>query len=150
MTAEEHNKTLATLYFVYGGIHGFTLIALLLLVFVAMATPAADLISPRLAAIGIVVFLVLLLIVGLFPLLVGYGFIKRKSWVKPLALTVAIISLVNIPIGTALGIYTFKFFRSDGGIKLYGGKASMTSEIELQDALHGAQPLVDLAKRVRR
>jgi len=150
MTAEEHNKTLATLYFVYGGIHGLTLVGLLLLVFVAMATPAADLISPRLAAIGIVVFLVLLLIVGLFPLLTGYGFLKRKSWVKPLALTVAIISLVNIPIGTALGIYTFKFFRSDGGIKLYGGKASMTSEIELQDALHGAQPLVDLAKRVRR
>ena len=149
MTAEEHNKTLATLYFVYGGIHGLTLVALLLLVFVAMATPAADLISPRLAAIGIVVFLVLLLIVGLFPLLVGYGFLKRKSWVKPLALAVAIISLVNIPIGTALGIYTFKFFRSDGGIKLYGGKASTASESELQDAMRGAQPLVDLAKRVR-
>lgn len=149
MTAEEHNRTLATLYFVYGGIHGLTLVALLLLVFVAMATPAADLISPRLAAIGIVVFLVLLLIVGLFPLLVGYGFLKRKSWVKPLALTVAIISLVNIPIGTALGIYTFKFFKSDGGIKLYGGKAGTASESELQDAMRSAQPLVDLAKRVR-
>jgi hypothetical protein len=149
MTTEEHNKTLATLYFVYGGIHGLTLVALLLLVFVAMATPAADLVSPRLAAIGIVVFLVLLLIVGLFPLLVGYGFLKRKSWVKPLASTVAIISLVNIPIGTALGIYTFKFFRSDGGIKLYGGKASTASESELEDAMRGAQPLVDLAKRVR-
>jgi len=150
MTAEEHNKTLATLYFVYGGIHGLSLVAVLLLVFVAMATPAADLISPRLAAIGIVVFLVLLLIVGLFPMLVGYGFLKQKSWVKPLALTLAIISLVNIPIGTALGIYTFKFFKSEGGVRLYGGKDSVTSEIELQDALHGAQPLADLANRVRR
>src|ERR1700687_4830704 len=145
MTAEEHNKTLATLYFVYGGIHGLTLVALLLLVFVAMATPAADLISPRLAAIGIILFLVLLLIAGLFPLLVVYGFLKRKSWVKPLSLTVAIISLVNIPIGTALGIYTSKFFRSDGGIKLYGGKSATAGEGDLQDALKGAQPLMSLA-----
>jgi hypothetical protein len=150
MTAEEHNKTLATLYFVYGGIHGLTLVALLLLVFVAKtATPAADLISPLWATIGIVVFLVLVLAVGLFPLLVGYGFLKRRRWVKPLAITVAIISLVNIPIGTALGIYTFKFFKSEGGVKLYGGKASTASENELQDALRGAQPLADLAKRVR-
>ena len=149
MTAEEHNKTLATLYFVYGGIHGLTLVALLLLVFVAMATPAADLISPRLAAIGIILFLVLLLIAGLFPLLVVYGFLKRKSWVKPLSLTVAIISLVNIPIGTALGIYTFKFFRSDGGIKLYGGKSATAGEGDLQDALKGAQPLMSLADRLK-
>ena len=149
MTAEEHNKTLATLYFVYGGIHGLTLIGLLLLVFVAMATPAADLISPRLAAIGIILFLVLLLIAGLFPLLVGYGFLKQKSWVKPLSLTVAIISLVNIPIGTALGIYTFKFFRSDGGIKLYGGKSATADEGDLQDALKGAQPLMSLADRLK-
>jgi len=32
MTAEEHNKTLATLYFIYGAMHGLTLAGLLLLV----------------------------------------------------------------------------------------------------------------------
>ena len=41
MTAEEHNKTLATLYFIYSGIHGLTLVGLLLLVLlVKFATPA--------------------------------------------------------------------------------------------------------------
>src|SRR6478672_5697988 len=111
MTAEEHNKTLATLYFIYSGIHGLTLIGLLLLVVVVkFTTPAAEVISTATVAIGIVTFVVLFLAVGLLPLLVGYGFRKRSGWVKPLGILVAIISLVNIPIGTALGVYTIKFF----------------------------------------
>src|SRR2546425_2450752 len=129
MTAEEHNKTLATLYFVYGGLHGLTLIGLLLLVFVVeLATPAGEAISGSWIVVGVVVFVVLLFAVGLLPLIVGYGLMKRKSWAKPLALVLAVISLINIPIGTALGIYSFRFLRSEGGIKLYCGKASATSE----------------------
>jgi hypothetical protein len=74
---------------------------------------------------------------------------KRRRWAKPLGVCLAIISLINIPIGTALGIYTLKFFRSKGGIKLYGGGTSTTSEGELQDALHGARPLMNLAERLK-
>jgi hypothetical protein len=151
MTAEEHNRTLGALYFVYGGVHGLTLLAMLLLVFVArLTTPLAELIATSWMIVGLIVFVILLLVVGLLPLLVGYGLRKRSGWVRSLALALAVISLLNIPVGTALGIYTFKFFKSEGGVSLYGGKDSVISEIELQDALHGAQPLVDLAKRVRR
>ena len=151
MTAAEHNKTLATLWFIYGAIHGLTVVGLLLLVFVAkLATPLAELIATFWIVVGIIVVAILFLVVGLLPLLVGQGLRKRSRWVKPLALALAVISLLNIPIGTALGIYTFKFFKSEGGVRLYGGKDSVISEIELQDAFHGAQPLVDLAKRVRR
>src|SRR5215510_9055686 len=114
MTAEEHNKTLATLHFVYGGVHGLTLLGLLLLVFVfKFASAAGELISKSWLLIGSVVFVLLLLAVGLLPLLVGYGISKRKTWAKPVGIALAVISLVNIPIGTALGIYTIKFFRSE-------------------------------------
>jgi hypothetical protein len=150
MTAEEHNKTLATLHFIYGGMHGLTLLGLLLLVFVFMtASPAASSISASWIAISVVVFVVLLFAVGLLPLLVGYGLTKRRRWAKPIGICLAIISLINIPIGTALGIYVFKFFRSDGGIKLYGGKESTVKERELQDAVRGAQPLMKLADRLK-
>ena len=75
MTAEEHNKTLATLYFIYSGIHGLTLVGLLLLVLVVkFATPAAEVISTGALAIGSVAFVILFLAVGLLPLMVGYGF----------------------------------------------------------------------------
>ena len=150
MTAEEHNKTLATLHFIYGAMHGLTLVGLLLLVFaVKFTSPDADLIPTFWIAIGIVVFVMLLLAVGFLPLLVGYGLMKRRRWAKPLGNCLAVISLINIPIGTALGIYTFKFFKSAGGIKLYGGGASTASETELQDAMRGAQPLVNWADRLK-
>jgi hypothetical protein len=150
MTAEEHNKTLATLHFIYGAMHGLTLLGLLLLVFVfIMTAPAANSISALWITISVLVFVVLLFAVGLLPLLVGYGLTKRRRWAKTLGICLAVISLINIPIGTALGIYTFKFFRSEGGTKLYGGGVSTASESELQDALHGAQPLMNWAKRIR-
>ena len=150
MTAEEHNKTLATLHFIYGGMHALSLLGLLLLVFVFVAaSPAVNSISSLSIVVSIVVFVVLLLAVGLLPLLVGYGLMKRRRWAKPLGVCLAVISLVNLPIGTALGIYTFKFFKSGGGIRLYGGGESTATESELQDALHGAQPLMNLANRLK-
>ena len=150
MTAEEHNKTLATLHFIYGAMHGLTLLGLLLLVFVVeIATLGPNSISSFWIASGVVAFVVLLFAVGLLPLAVGYGLTKRKRWAKPLGLVLAVISLVNIPIGTALGIYAFKFFRSEGGIKLYGGKNSTTGEGELQEALSSAQPLMKWADRMK-
>lgn len=150
MTAEEHNQTLSTLYFIYSGIHGLTLIGLLLLVLVVkFATPAAEIISTAAVAIGSVAFVILFLAVGLLPLLVGYGFRKRAPWVKPIGTVVAIISLVNIPIGTALGVYTMKFFRSEAGRVLYGGQGTRASDDELKDAMRGSQPLMNWADRLK-
>jgi hypothetical protein len=150
MTAEEHNKTLGTLYFVYAGIHGLTLLGLLGLVLIfKFASVAGDLISPSWMIVGTFTFVILMLAVGILPLLVGIGFSKRKGWVKPLGIGVAIISLVNIPIGTALGIYTIKFFRSDAGVQIYGGKARDADTSELESALGRAKPLVNVADRLK-
>jgi uncharacterized membrane protein len=149
MTAEEHNKTLATLHFIYGAMHGLTLVGLLLLVIVVwFATPAANSISKFWLTCGVVVFLLLLVFAGLLPLTAGYGLRTRRRWARPLGLSLAVVSLVNIPVGTALGIYTIKFFRSEGGARLYGG-ASTVDQDELQEALRGAQPLVNWADRLK-
>jgi len=150
MTAEEHNKTLSSLYLIYGAIHGLTLLGLLGLVLIfKFASVAGELISATWMIVGAIVFVVLLFAVGLLPLLAGFGFAKRRPWVKPLSIAVAIISLVNIPIGTALGIYTIRFFRSEEGVKLYGGQARVTDENDLQDALGRAKPLMNLAERLK-
>ena len=149
MTAEEHNKTLGTLYFIYGAIHGLTLIGLLILVLVVvLATPAASNISTGWMIFSTLAFAVLFLVVGLLPVIVGYGFRRRAPWVKPVGITLAILSLVNIPIGTALGVYTIKFFRSAAGVEVYGGKASSTDS-ELKEAMSGARPLMNLADRLK-
>ena len=150
MTAEEHNKTLATLHFIYGAIHGLTLVGLVLLIFVVVfATPAANNISTFWIVFGSLVIALLFIVVGILPVIVGYGFRKRSRWVKPAGFVLAVLSLVNIPIGTALGIYTMKFFRSPGGVALYGGKTASTSDNELKEAMGGAQQLLNLTDRMK-
>jgi hypothetical protein len=150
MTTEEHNKTLATLYFIYGAMHGLTLAGLLLLVLVVkLAALGTSSVSTFWMGAGVLIFVVLLLLVGLVPLAVGYGLRKQKRWAKPLGLSLAVISLINIPVGTALGIYTIKFFRSEGGVRLYGGKSAPANEAELREALKGAQPLMNWADRLK-
>jgi len=150
MTAEEHNRTLATLWFIYGAMHGLTLLALLLLILVVkFATPGTALIPASWLVFGSLGFVVLLLLVGLLPLVVGYALRKRRRWAKPLGISLAVVSLINVPVGTALGIYAIKFFRSEGGVTLYGGRASTASENELQEAVGGARPLMNWADRLK-
>ena len=36
----------------------------------------------------------------------GMGLLKRQSWARILVLVLGVINLINIPFGTALGIYT--------------------------------------------
>src|SRR5437763_16129123 len=101
MTSEEHNKTLATLWFIYGAMHGLTLFGLMVLgLLFKFAATAGDLISAFWMFISDMTFIVLLFVVVLLPLLVALGFAKRRPWVKPLAIGVAIVSLINIPTAT--------------------------------------------------
>ncbi len=150
MTTAEHNQTLATLYFIYGAMHGLTLAGLLLLVLgLQMSALGTSSISTFWVVAAVLTFIVLLFLVGLLPLVVGYGLKKQKRWAKPVGFALAIVSLINIPVGTALGIYTIRFFRSEGGVRLYGGKSSTASEAELHDALTGAQPLMSWTDRLK-
>lgn len=150
MTTDEHNKTLSTLYFIYGAMHGLTLAGLLLLVVVVkLAALGPGSISTFWAVLGVLVFIILLFVVGLIPLAVGYALKKRRRWAKPLGLSLAVVSLINIPVGTALGIYTIRFFRSEGGVQLYGGRSAKASEDDLQNALKGTQPLMNWADRLK-
>ena len=43
---------------------------------------------------------------GVPGLLAGYGLLTKKPWARVLAMVVGILSLVNFPVGTAIGLYT--------------------------------------------
>jgi hypothetical protein len=55
------------------------------------------------AIVGALLFIVL----GLPGILAGIGLLRRKGWGRILALVVGFFNLFNVPIGTALGAYTF-------------------------------------------
>ncbi len=46
------------------------------------------------------------LVMASLALLTGYGLLTMKPWARTLAIVMAILSLIKIPLGTALGIYT--------------------------------------------
>ena len=48
----------------------------------------------------------LLLIISIPGIVAGIGLLRRKEWSRILALIVGFLNLLNIPFGTALGIYT--------------------------------------------
>jgi hypothetical protein len=45
-------------------------------------------------------------VLALPGLLAGYGLLKRQRWGQILAIVVGFLGLINLPVGTALGIYT--------------------------------------------
>lgn len=51
-------------------------------------------------------FGVFLLLLALPGLLAGYGLLTHRSWARILAIVIGVLALLNIPIGTLIGIYT--------------------------------------------
>ena len=56
--------------------------------------------------VGIAVGL-LLTVLPLPGLAAGYGLLTHKPWARILALVVGVLSLLNFPLGTIIGFYTF-------------------------------------------
>lgn len=47
----------------------------------------------------------LLVLLSVPGLAAGYGLLTRKPWARVLAIVVAVLGLLNFPVGTAIGIY---------------------------------------------
>jgi hypothetical protein len=109
----QHVKILGILHIVFsslcilGGI-----IALVVLGGVASIVGATDQSAdsaaaiPILGGIGMLVF-VICLIIGLPGMVGGIGLLQYRSWARIVVIVLSAIDLLNIPIGTALGIYGF-------------------------------------------
>ncbi len=108
---QTHVKVLAVLYLVMSGIG----LLFALLIFFAMGTAAsivgisaspddAAIAIPFLGITGTAISLFLLLL-SLPGLITGWGMLKLRPWARILGIVLAVISLINFPIGTAIGVY---------------------------------------------
>ncbi len=110
-----HAHVLGVLWIIYSMLHAFGGVVLLILantLFLHMARflppdappPAREMpffLHPLFLFIGTA-----LLAKGLAGIAAGIGLLQRQPWARMLAIVVGIVSLINIPIGTAIGIYT--------------------------------------------
>lgn len=92
------------------GVCGFIFFTLL---GVFAAADSGDTVAlPILGLVG-TVGLVFFAVLALPGMLAGYGLLRRRRWGQILGVVVGILSLVNVPIGTAIGGYTlFVLFQS--------------------------------------
>jgi len=104
---KEHVRLLGILWLAYSAFHVFGGIVLRIVANTIFARPefgashGSVFIHSLLGVIS-----TLLLLKAVVRIIAGWGLLQRESWGRVLALIVAFVSLVNVPIGTALGVYT--------------------------------------------
>ena len=106
---QEHVRLLGILWMAYSALNvvgGIILIVISNTLFgrFSQAGPPPEVTSwlrPFLTVIGC-----LILAKAAASIIAGWGLLQREPWGRTLALVVGFISLFNIPIGTALGVYT--------------------------------------------
>ena len=111
-TMDLHVKILAGFYIVFG-LLGLMAALAILIVFGGMAgaagfaagnEPEAWLAVPILSIIGSVLMLIALTL-SIPGIIGGWGLLRRKNWARILMIVLSALNLINIPIGTLLGIY---------------------------------------------
>ena len=105
---QEHLRLLGILWFAFSAFEvlgGFILFILANTVFLHLSDLGApspgSFLRPLFFLLAAFVFLK-----GAAGFLAGYGLLQRMSWARPLALVVAFLALIHVPLGTALGVYT--------------------------------------------
>jgi hypothetical protein len=123
MTNEQHNKYLGVAFLVHGG---FQLLMMLL-----MATMFGGFMMlipnqpgrpepPRAFFLIIIGFVVMVQSIFAAPSFVAaYALLKRKSWARLSAIIAAILSAMNVPIGTAVCVYALWFFFGENWKEVY-------------------------------
>lgn len=120
---EKHVTIVAALRIGFGAL--WILVAMILLVLVVgggiiSGDPQARAITGIVGPV-IAFFLVLVNVPGIIG---GIGLLKWKSWARILVLILAVLDLLNIPIGTIVGIYTIWVLMQDETAQLFASEPS--------------------------
>ena len=119
---EKHVNVVAALHIgvsIFGILFGVVILVVLNLVGGFIADKEASMILHLVGTI-LSLFLILLSVPGIIA---GLGLLRRKEWARILTLILAVINLMNVPLGTAVGVYslwalvqeeTVELFRSPG------------------------------------
>jgi hypothetical protein len=120
---KDHVKVIGILWVVFGVFClGLACLALLFFFGVAQIPNVEDIEPGVLRFIGILASSFLGLI-GLPQIIGGLGLIQHKEWARILMLVISFVSLVHVPFGTALGVYTMIILFNPQTVKLFQGAA---------------------------
>jgi hypothetical protein len=115
---EKHITLLGVLHIVYhalGLLIGVLIVSLLGWIVHFVGEPEVSSILGMVMSI-IAFFMIVISVPGIIA---GIGLVKRRPWSRILALVIGIIDLLDIPLGTALGVYTIWVLMSDESVPLF-------------------------------
>lgn len=127
-----HVKAVAIIYIVLGCLGALVALGFLVLfgglagAGVASGEPDAEAAAGIFGVLGGFLFVVIL-IVSAPSILAGWGLLKYKPWARILTIILAALNLLNIPIGTAIGIYALWVLLNRDTVPLFGGAAPATA-----------------------
>jgi len=127
MTGKDHNKLLSIFHLIQGGLQAFGGIVVALVyggLGLAMRQSARNSEEQMMGTIFIVLAFVIAPIILLFAainLTAGCKMLKEKAGARNWGIAASVVSLLSIPLGTALGIYGLWFLLGDEGKQLYLG-----------------------------
>ncbi len=94
-----HFRLLAVLWLASSALH--LIPGLFLLAFFRRIADVPFFVTEILQAVGF-----LMVCVAVLGLMAGWGLLERQPWARMLAIILGVLNLINVPFGTALGIYT--------------------------------------------
>lgn len=125
MTAKEHNKIIGILHLVEGGLQIFGMIILGLGVFgAAIYFQSLENFEKsetiiKVLIIGAIVLVVLSFFLAFVNLIAGWKILKEKSGARKWGIVASFICLLNIPLGTIIGVYSLWFLFGVEGKEMY-------------------------------
>ncbi len=118
---QQHVKLVGILWIAYAVFHALGGLVLLIIANTIFG-PASDhpaFLRPLLSAVA-----VFLLVKAVGSFAAAFGLFERQSWGRTLSLIMAVVALINVPLGTALGIYTLWVLMSPQAEAEYRGLAA--------------------------
>ncbi len=124
MTSDEHNKYLGIAFLVHGGLQILVLIVMALFLslffFSIPGKPGGPAFPAAFFAIILTFTVAFQLLFTLPSIIAGYALLKKKSWARISAIVAGVLTVMNIPIGTAIGVYAFWYFFGEEWKPAYG------------------------------
>ncbi len=137
MTPEQHNKYLGWSHLAYAAFHalmGLVFGVMMVAMFSTMPNQRGGNQPPPGFFVAIGVFLLIFSLAWSLPsLIAGYALLKKRKWAKIASLVAGVFAATQMPVGTAVGVYTFWFVFSPPGRLLYDQpeKSLLTGQREL-------------------
>ena len=115
---DKHVTLVAIIYIVFGAI-GILIGLFLLVVIIFGGLISGDPEAMTITGIVGTTLCGFFLLLSVPKVIGGIGLLKRRGWAKILVLIISILDLANIPIGTAIGIYTIWVLLNEKTIQLF-------------------------------